>query len=59
MSIQKTSDPQRINRFDSLYLQNNMLTEENNRLAKTRIRIRIPKNYHQEPIISRLIPNTG
>ena len=29
------------------------------RYTQTRIRIRIPKNYHQEPVISRLISQHG
>ncbi len=28
---------------------------EDNRIAQKRIRIRIPKQYHQEPVISKLI----
>ena len=28
---------------------------EDNRIAQKRIRIRIPKQYHQDPVISRLI----
>jgi ABC-type methionine transport system ATPase subunit len=30
-----------------------------NRPTKTRVRIRIPKEYHQEPVISRLVSNHG
>lgn len=31
----------------------------NNRPTQTRIKVRIPKDYHQEPIISRLVSNHG
>jgi len=30
-----------------------------NRPTKTRVRIRIPKEYHQEPVISRLVSHHG
>ncbi|GET36152.1 NIL domain-containing protein [Microseira wollei] len=30
-------------------------TTDDNRLTQKRIRIRIPKQYHQDPVISRLI----
>lgn len=37
-----------------------MATQTNdNRLTQKRIRLRIPKQYHQEPIISRLISDYG
>lgn len=31
----------------------------NNRSTQTRIKVRIPKDYHQEPIISRLVSDHG
>lgn len=31
----------------------------NNQLTHKRIRLRIPKDYHQEPVISRLVSNYG
>ncbi|MFQ4140618.1 NIL domain-containing protein [Chlorogloeopsis sp. ULAP02] len=31
----------------------------NNQLAHKRIRIRIPRDYHQEPVISRLVSDFG
>jgi ABC-type methionine transport system ATPase subunit len=31
----------------------------NNQLVNKRIRIRIPKNYHQEPVISSLVSECG
>jgi ABC-type methionine transport system ATPase subunit len=31
----------------------------NNRPTQTRIRIRIPKGYHEEPVISRLVSQYG
>jgi NIL domain len=31
----------------------------NNTLTNKRIRVRIPKNYHQEPVISRLVSDCG
>lgn len=33
--------------------------EVDNRPTQTRIRIRIPKTYHQEPVISRLVSDYG
>lgn len=32
---------------------------EDNRQTTSRIKIRIPKEYHQEPVISRLVSNYG
>ncbi|HEY9618184.1 MAG TPA: NIL domain-containing protein [Microcoleaceae cyanobacterium] len=32
---------------------------DSNRLTQARIRIRIPKNYHEEPVISRLVSHHG
>lgn len=32
---------------------------DTNRLTQARIRIRIPKNYHEEPVISRLVSHHG
>lgn len=32
---------------------------EANRLTQTRIKIRIPKDFHQEPVISRLVSQYG
>lgn len=32
---------------------------DDNRLTQIRIRLRIPKDYHQEPVISRLISQHG
>lgn len=34
-------------------------TSDTNRLTQARIRIRIPKNYHEEPVISRLVSHHG
>ncbi|MUH00121.1 ABC transporter [Scytonema sp. UIC 10036] len=34
-----------------------MVTE--NQLTHKRIRLRVPKEYHQEPVISRLVSNYG
>ncbi|MBD2465890.1 NIL domain-containing protein [Oscillatoria sp. FACHB-1407] len=34
-------------------------TETDTRITQTRIRIRIPKTYHQEPVISRLVSHHG
>lgn len=31
----------------------------NNTLTNKRIRVRIPKDYHQEPVISRLVSDCG
>ncbi len=31
----------------------------NNTLTQKRIRVRIPKNYHREPVISRLVSDYG
>lgn len=32
---------------------------EHDRPTQTRVRLRIPKNYHQEPVISRLVSHHG
>ncbi len=37
----------------------NSTETEDNKHSKTRVRIRIPKEYHQEPIISRLVSHHG
>lgn len=37
----------------------NLLMVSDNQLTHKRIRIRIPKDYHQEPVISRLVSNYG
>lgn len=34
-------------------------TKDDSRPTQTRLRLRIPKNYHDEPIISRLISHHG
>jgi len=34
-------------------------TELDQRTTQTRIRLRIPKSYHQEPVISRLVSHYG
>ncbi len=34
-------------------------TESDHRVTQTRIRLRIPKTYHQEPVISRLVSHYG
>ena len=33
--------------------------EDDSRPTQTRVRIRIPKNYHDEPVLSRLISHHG
>lgn len=38
---------------------NSTTAPEDNRLTKTRVRIRIPKQYQEEPVISRLISHHG
>lgn len=40
-------------------LINSITQIEGNRLTQTRIKIRIPKNFHQEPVISKLISQHG
>jgi hypothetical protein len=35
------------------------ISDEDNRPTKTRIKIRIPKNFHEEPVISRLVSDHG
>jgi ABC-type methionine transport system ATPase subunit len=34
-------------------------TEPDQRVTQTRVRLRIPKTYHQEPVISRLVSHYG
>lgn len=34
-------------------------TEGDQRITQTRVRLRIPKSYHQEPVISRLVSHYG
>lgn len=34
-------------------------SSDSNRVTQARIRIRIPKNYHEEPVISRLVSQHG
>jgi len=33
--------------------------DDNNRLTQTQITMRVPQNYHKEPIISRLVSDHG
>lgn len=48
------------NSFDASRKRLDMTTfVEDNRHTKTRIRIRIPKEYHEEPVISRLVSHHG
>ncbi|MBE9035354.1 NIL domain-containing protein [aff. Roholtiella sp. LEGE 12411] len=35
------------------------MASDNNTLTNKRIRVRIPKDYHQEPVISRLVSDYG
>ncbi len=37
----------------------NQATEPDQRVTQTRVRLRIPKTYHQEPVISRLVSHYG
>lgn len=38
---------------------NPTVADGDNRRTQTRVRVRIPKNYHQEPVISRLVSQHG
>lgn len=54
------SESERLNHFqESLELTPPDSTPENNPIILTRIRIRISKKYHQEPVISRLVSDYG
>ncbi len=51
---------EQLNHFDSSKQESNMaITVEDNRVTKTRVRVRIPKEYHEEPVISRLVSHHG
>ncbi|MGE5656008.1 MAG: NIL domain-containing protein [Actinomycetota bacterium] len=61
MLIPNSNDPQAepINTFHPHPESKIPSSEGDNRPTQTRIRIRIPKEYHQEPILSRLISQYG
>jgi len=47
---------------DALVTHSSPLNQEttgDNRPTKLRIKLRIPKNFHEEPVISRLVANHG
>jgi ABC-type methionine transport system ATPase subunit len=61
MITQNSNDPQvdQINSFQQSQNSHTTNSTEDNRPTKTRVRVRIPKEYHEEPVISRLVSHYG